>query len=69
MTTPSGVAGGNSANRGPEGRATIPLAVLVARLEHELETARLAVKATVYTEARDSVKRASEITKAIREAL
>jgi hypothetical protein len=47
----------------------IPPLVLLARLEHELEAARLATKATHYVQTRDAIERAQQLATQIREAL
>ena len=47
----------------------IPPLVLLARLEHELETARLATVASHYVQTRDAVERAQTLAAQIREAL
>lgn len=48
---------------------TAPLPVLLARLEHELEAARLAIKNTHYVHSRDAIERATEIAKTMREGI
>ena len=47
----------------------IPPLVLLAKLEHELETARLATKASNYVSVRDAVERAAAIAAQMRGAL
>jgi len=47
----------------------IPPLVLLARLEHELETARLATKNAHYVNVRDSLERAAALAAQMREAL
>lgn len=46
-----------------------PPLVLLARLEHELETARLALKATHYVRSRDAIAQAQALAAQMREAL
>lgn len=46
-----------------------PPAVLVARLEHELEAIRLANTARHYVSTRDGIDRAIELAKQLRESL
>lgn len=48
---------------------TAPIPVLVARLEHELETLRLHVLSSAWMGAEDSVKRSQELVASIRENL
>lgn len=45
----------------------IPPLVLVARLEHELETARLALKANHYVQSRDALERMGALLVQLRE--
>jgi hypothetical protein len=47
----------------------VPLAVLLARLENELESIRLAVTASHYVKARDAQQRAADLAKLMRESL
>ena len=47
----------------------IPPLVLLARLEHELEAARLATVASHYVQTRDSIQRAQQLAAQIREVL
>jgi hypothetical protein len=47
----------------------VPPLVLLARLEHELEAARLAAVASHYVSTRDAVKRAQDLAAQLREAL
>jgi hypothetical protein len=49
--------------------SAVPLAVLLARLENELESLRLAIAATHYVKARDAQERASDLAKQMRESL
>jgi len=46
-----------------------PPLVLLARLEHELETARLATKSCHYVQTRDALERAAALAAQMREAL
>lgn len=48
---------------------SVPIPVLLARLEHELENARLATKDSLYVKTRDAIERARAIATQIREAL
>jgi hypothetical protein len=48
---------------------SVPIPVLLARLEHELEAARLATTASHYVKTRDAVERAQDLAKQIRGAL
>ena len=47
----------------------IPPLVLLARIEHELETARLATTASNYVQTRDAVERAQALAVQMREVL
>ena len=47
----------------------IPPLVLLARIEHELETAELATKVSNYVQTRDAVARAKALTVQMREVL